>query len=313
MRRLGAVVVASLSAVTGNAIAGGSAVADTTTRAFTYTGTEQSFVVPADVCSVTVSAFGAGGGANESTKGLGGSLPGAGGEVEATIDVFPGETLTVVVGGKGGAGTNGVGPGAGGFNGGGAGGSGDNPGSGGGGASDVRRGTERVVVAGGGGGAGNSGEPGEANGGNGGPTGTDGTGNLDGESNSTGGGGAAVDQPGAAGRNSDGTTTAEPGGAGQGGAGGSGGQSGGAGGGGGLLGGGGGGLALPNSGASAGGGGGSSFATAGDATFTPGVRDGDGAVSISYEPSSTPCARGPACHCAALPPPPVDAPPRFTG
>src|SRR5205823_13832347 len=138
-----------------------------------------------NVCSITVDALGAEGAANSSTNSLGGSIPGLGGEATATIPVTPGETLSVMVGGQGEPGVNGSGPGAGGFNGGGSGGAttggiGSNPGSGGGGASDIRRGTDRLVVAGGGGGAGNSGTAGEALGGaGGGTTGGDGTGDLD--------------------------------------------------------------------------------------------------------------------------------------
>ena len=148
---------------------------------FTYTGSAQRFVVPADVCSVTIDAYGAQGGA--------GSLPiaeglppastlqpaaapmpvagGLGGQASSTVTVTPGEVLQVDVGGAGGDGTNndptssigGVG-GAGGWNGGGAGGDGGyfGGGGGGGGASDVRQGGttlgDRVVVAGGGGGTG---------------------------------------------------------------------------------------------------------------------------------------------------------------
>ena len=89
-------------------MAGGPATAEPTTQDFAYTGGEQSFVVPAGVCSVTVDAFGAEGGANPSTDTLGGSIPGLGGEATATITVTPGETLTVVVGGEGVGGANGT-------------------------------------------------------------------------------------------------------------------------------------------------------------------------------------------------------------
>ena len=134
----------------------------------------RSWSLPACARSASI-AFGAQGGANSATNSLGGSIPGIGGEAEATISVTPGETLTVIVGGQGGPGVNGFGPGDGGFGGGGDGGNssglnGTNPGSGGGGASAVVRSTEPLVVAGGGGGAGNSGTAGEANGGAGGGT-----------------------------------------------------------------------------------------------------------------------------------------------
>ena len=112
------------------------------TVSFGFTGSEQDFVVPPGVTSVTVEADGASGG-------FGGSN---GGSVTATIRVTPGETLAVFVGGLQGPLQEG------GYNGGGhGGGAEDNPGGGGGGASDVRQGgialTDRVVVAGGGGGA----------------------------------------------------------------------------------------------------------------------------------------------------------------
>src|SRR4051794_41000802 len=201
--RLGALTVAAATGLTWVALVGAPATAEPTTRGFAYTGDSQSFVVPAGVCSVTVDVFGAEGGANSATNSLGGSLPGLGGEATATLAVNAGDTLTVIVGGQGGPGTNGSGPGAGGFGGGGAGGNssgdlGTNPGSGGGGASAVEVNGDLSVIAGGGGGAGNSGSPGEANGGaGGGTTGGDGTGNLDGATSSTGGTGGTQSTPGA--------------------------------------------------------------------------------------------------------------------
>ena len=108
-------------------------------QVFTFTGASQTFVVPAGVTQITVDANGARGG--------GFAFVAPGGRVVATIPVTAGETLIVNVGGEGGV--NGQ-PG---FNGGGQGGAGVN-GAGGGGASDVRRGSTRVVVAGAGGGSG---------------------------------------------------------------------------------------------------------------------------------------------------------------
>jgi uncharacterized repeat protein (TIGR02543 family) len=111
---------------------------------FNYTGAEQTYIVPAGACTVTVAASGARGGGDWSV--------GSGSQVNATIPVTPSETLYIYVGGEGGYG------GSGGFNGGGNGGSGYGDGGGGGGASDIRQGgnalTNRVIVAGGGGGAG---------------------------------------------------------------------------------------------------------------------------------------------------------------
>ncbi len=118
------------------------------TQRFNYTGHRQTFEVPAGVTAIKLVADGASGGG--STGGYGSeSAGGAGGSVQATIPVTPGEKLAVFVGGEGAT--------DGGFNGGGDGGSttgsgGD--GGGGGGASDVRQGGDalanRVVVAGGG-------------------------------------------------------------------------------------------------------------------------------------------------------------------
>ena len=123
-------------------------------KTFYYTGSKQSFTVPAGVRSITVVARGAAGSQGE--------YEGRGGRVYADIVVRPGETLYAFVGGQGSY------YGRGGFNGGGPGGvyphsrcSGSYClGNGGGGASDVRQGgtslSDRIIVAGGGGGAGGS-------------------------------------------------------------------------------------------------------------------------------------------------------------
>lgn len=110
---------------------------------FGYVGGGQNYVVPAGVTRLRVECRGAQGG---------GYAGGKGGRVAGDIDVTPGETLAVRVGGQ---------PGglAGGFNGGGNGGA-SVPGGmlayGGGGATDVRRGvgglSDRVMVGAGGGG-----------------------------------------------------------------------------------------------------------------------------------------------------------------
>lgn len=129
---------------------------------FAFTGAPQSYVVPADVCSVKVDALGAGGGEGAFGGEVGApAQAGRGGQATSTITVTPGEALHVYVGGRG---VNGdwVEEGAssvpGGWNGGGDSGLGAAVGGSGGGASDVRRGAgglaDRVVVAGGGGGSG---------------------------------------------------------------------------------------------------------------------------------------------------------------
>lgn len=112
-------------------------------QVFEYTRGPQSFTVPAGVHSLSVDAYGAIGAS-------GASLGGYGAHVQATLPVSAGQTLAIVVGGGGERG-------AGGFNGGANAGRTDgdvglSEGGGGGGASDVRLGSERLVVAGGGGG-----------------------------------------------------------------------------------------------------------------------------------------------------------------
>lgn len=116
-------------------------------KTFKYTGSAQSFTVPAHVTLLTIVALGAAGGGDTN---LGCAHTGRGGRVHAVISVTPGERLTIYVGGQGS--TSG-----GGYNGGAAGaGSGVTISNGGGGASDVRVSPgglhDRIVVAGGGGG-----------------------------------------------------------------------------------------------------------------------------------------------------------------
>ncbi|MBJ6107847.1 VCBS repeat-containing protein [Hymenobacter sp. BT523] len=106
------------------------------TSNFVYTGGPQTYTVPAGVTRLKVDAYGAS---------SAGSSYGLGGWVKATIKVVPGEVLTLVVGGKGTAGTDNVmgSVGQGGYNGGGNSGaviSGScRAGVGGSGASDIRR------------------------------------------------------------------------------------------------------------------------------------------------------------------------------
>ncbi|MGA7355933.1 MAG: hypothetical protein WBW76_10930, partial [Candidatus Cybelea sp.] len=70
-------------------------------KTFHYTGGEQSFTVPKAVTSITVVASGAGGGTGSGGHARG-SAGGNGGRVKATIEVKPGEKLTISVGGRGG-------------------------------------------------------------------------------------------------------------------------------------------------------------------------------------------------------------------
>lgn len=132
----------------------GVATADANTQTFNYTGSEQTFTVPANVTSVEVMAIGGHGGSAAASGG-------AAAEARGTLAVTPGETLYVEVGGSGQNGNpNGGGLAGGGFNGGAPG------GAGGGGASDIRTSPgvdglspdDRLIVAGGGGGSGQSGE-----------------------------------------------------------------------------------------------------------------------------------------------------------
>lgn len=247
-----------------------------------------TFTVPDDLTEVTAAAFGAQGG---DQRGAGGA---PGGSATAPLDVTPGATLQINVGGRGADGSGGVGGGAGGFNGGGRGGDSqvrpelDAPG--GGGASDIRIGgtalADRVLVGGGGGGAGTgSADNGLPGGAGGGATG--------GAAGGFSGRGGTQTEGGAGGVS--GTRSGEPGVAGTGGAGSAGGEGGGGGGGGGLFGGGGGvGVALGGGG----GGGGSGFGPAG-VVFETGVRSGDGLVTITYElpdeiPPTVTCTADPA-------------------
>ncbi len=126
-------------------------------QTFSYTGGAQTWTVPCGVSSITVAAYGAQGGSNNGTGGLGGYATGV-------ISVSPGQVYTIYVGGAGGAGTAG-------YNGGGYCTSfdGSSYGGGGGGASDVRNsGGTKLIVAGGGGGGGYF--TGSSNGGAGGGT-----------------------------------------------------------------------------------------------------------------------------------------------
>ncbi|MBF9237021.1 tail fiber domain-containing protein [Hymenobacter sp. BT683] len=148
---------------------------------FAYTGSMQTYTVPAGVTSLQVEARGAEGGASRGDRS--GSYPGGwGARVQATLTVTPGQVLYLYVGGKGETAFY-EGNTGGGFNGGGNGGYiglGPNPpqggGGGGGGASDIRTSAsgdtyaDRLLTAAGGGGGGGRG----GGGGGGAPNGEDG-------------------------------------------------------------------------------------------------------------------------------------------
>lgn len=243
------------------------------TQTFSFTGSEQSFIVPAGVNTLFVDVIGAQGDGNQNIS-LG---YGKGGRVQAMINVIPGEILYIYVGGQSGYNGGGTASTSGAYR--------SLTGCGnGGGASDIRIGdnslNNRIAVAGGGGG---------------GPDGSDGYGGEGGGSGMTAHDGNASSPPGA-----DGTQTY--GGAGGGGAYGGtygapgsfgqGGDNGtaaylttgayqaygnGGGGGGGYYGGGGGGSGISG----AGGGGGSSLVPAGGVS-TPGYQTGNGTITIEW-------------------------------
>jgi hypothetical protein len=119
-------------------------------QTFNYTGSTQTFTIPAGVTSIQIESWGAQG--NSNAQGIVGGL---GGYATGTLAVTPGDILYLEVGGGGTISTTG------GYNGGGASGAVGTPdafGGGGGGCSDVRLNVNslatRVIVAAGGGGAG---------------------------------------------------------------------------------------------------------------------------------------------------------------
>jgi len=275
------------------AVPGGTAVAETgdpTVFAFVGSGVEQEYVVPAGVTQLQVQVEGAAGGMG-GTCDIGGgntcgspSAGGAGARVVATIDVQPGDVVTIRVGGKGAdGGSSGV--------------FGSTIGGDGGGASViVVNGVPALVAGAGGGGGGGGDEDGTPNitGGAGGASSS--AGGVATEGTCNGGAGGAGTQTaggdGGAGGDSHGAADGHDGVAGALGQGGDGGAGGadtsltggaGGGGGGGLYGGGGGGGGGGNgngcTGPGGGGGGGSSLAA--DGTVTEGVVTGDGSVTIT--------------------------------
>ncbi len=110
-----------------------------TTTVFSYTGSDQSFTVPAGITSLTMKLWGAGGGGSNGAVGGGGAF------VTGAFPVTPGESLTLIVGQGGGTFPNNG-------NYGGGGGAGFNGGRGGG-RSAIRRASTELVTAAAGGGA----------------------------------------------------------------------------------------------------------------------------------------------------------------
>jgi Bacterial Ig domain/Gametolysin peptidase M11 len=272
------------------------------TVVYRYSGAPATWAVPPGVGAAEFVVEGARGGSDNP-----GSIFGAGGRVVATIDsLAAGEEATVSVGGSGRSYAEGS---DGGFNGGGDG----TLGGGGGGFSSVTIGGSLKLLAGGGGGDGLDGfdpsagsERGGGRGGRGGSIGTPGGDGVateaygatleGGEGGAQGGSFEASGRDGAGGTGGEvtgasacpgGAAAGGPGGAGDGFAGGGAAPSAGGGGGGGYFGGGQGGGGASDecdgTAGSGGGGGGSSFAAEGIvATFTGGIRRGDGQVSIAY-------------------------------
>jgi hypothetical protein len=246
-----AALVAAVSYLLLAALLCGPSSAQATIKTFNFTGGEQTFVVPSGVHLLQVRLIGGAGGEGGVASG------GAAAEVTGDLEVNPGETLYIEVGGLGEDSGEG---GEGGFNGGAVAGGG---GGGGGGASDIRllpRSTglatdSRLVVAAGGGGAAGDGE--SSGGGAGGDAGS--AGETSEGSNEGGGAGTESAGGGGGGGCSLSGTTGELGSGGSGGGGFS--ANGGGGGAGGFYGGGGGGGGCSAGGG--GGGGGSSLVPAG--------------------------------------------------
>ena len=156
------------------------AVAESGSQTFSYTGSAQTFTVPSGVSTITIKVWGAQGGSggywSSSYCGTGGK----GGYATGTLSVTAGNSVYVYVGGQGESHSScsermrQSDPLEGGWNGGGDGDYGYS-GGGGGGATDIRYGgtgiSNRVIVAGGGGGHGNAGNSTQlSNGGAGGGT-----------------------------------------------------------------------------------------------------------------------------------------------
>jgi len=124
-----------------------------TTITFNYTGADQSWTVPANVYSIFVKLWGAGGGSGRAGGWTYGADGGGGGHSYALVPVTPSEILTIKIGSGGKTCSFGSVYGGGG-------GAGDNAdityGGTGGGGTYVFRGSTAIVIAGGGGGGGSS-------------------------------------------------------------------------------------------------------------------------------------------------------------
>ncbi|PJJ65104.1 Ig-like domain-containing protein [Compostimonas suwonensis] len=154
---VGALIVTQISLpahaqTDGRADGGPVTIGQTATKVFTFTGAPETWVVPAGISTVTVSALGAGGGSN----GDGSTAGSYGAQLTGVLNVTPGQNLIISVGGVGGTAPENR---LGGWGGMGAGG-GDTPdnhqgvqGGGGGGASTIETslGTAAFVAGGGGG------------------------------------------------------------------------------------------------------------------------------------------------------------------
>ena len=139
---------------------------------FDYTGSEQSYTIPAGVDWVRLEVWGAQGGGRPFVTNTSAGIGGKGGySVGKLENVTAGQTLYVYVGGHGGSTGDGTGRGDGGWNGGGCTytSSNSDPANGGGGATDIRINgntvNHRIIVAGGGGGGGEDSEQGGYGGG----------------------------------------------------------------------------------------------------------------------------------------------------
>lgn len=240
------------------------------TQTFSYTGSDQTFVVPSGITAITVDCQGAEGGPNQATTVLGGK----GGRVVCDLTVTPGETLHITVG------QHPTNKSAGYPDGGAGGGTGIADAGGGAGSSDVRQGgtatANRVIIAGGGGGAGGNGT---TNVGGSGAGGNGGNGALG--SGTTAGVGATTSAGGAFGSGGGGGPNGTAGSLAQGGTGGNA-TRGGGGGGGGYYGGGGGGAGGSPGNEGSGGGGGSGLGTSVNQTLTSAFRSGNGQVIFTW-------------------------------
>jgi hypothetical protein len=128
-------------------------VSETFTNTFTYTGSDQSFVVPTNTTSIKVYMW-AGGGQGSTTPNNGSFYGGAGAYVQGVLTVTPGETLTIYVGQRGTAGPT-FAYKNGGYN------SASDLGTGtGGGRSGIARSSTNIIAVGAGGGGGGSGNGG---------------------------------------------------------------------------------------------------------------------------------------------------------